>query len=49
MHYNYYYDHHHSHSSFHSSLAGSQKSTSLFDQALLIHCHSKNFMLYGMY
>jgi hypothetical protein len=42
----YYYEnyHHHPLSSLHSSLAGSQESTGLTDQAFLIHCSTKNIL-----
>jgi hypothetical protein len=36
--------HHHPLSLLNSSLAGSQNSTSLTDQALLIHCSAKKFL-----
>jgi len=37
-------NHHHPHFLLHISLADSQKSLGLTDQALLIHCSSKNFL-----
>jgi hypothetical protein len=37
-------NHHHPHSLLDISLADSQKSLGLIDQALLIHCSAKNFL-----
>jgi hypothetical protein len=39
-----FYHHHHPHLLLHSSLAVSQKSTDLTDQALLIHCSAQNVL-----
>jgi hypothetical protein len=43
-HHHHHHHHHHPYSLLYSSLAASQKSAGLTNQALLIHCSAKNFL-----